>query len=94
MGQPLGHHLQIVRLDFRITPSQNKKRYLLHSESIPTVDVSIETDHSYLLCPVVVAEGPHLVCLLALLLHHWPGVLVTGYVCTGNLNSTVQYPNI
>ena len=51
-------------------------RYLLHLEGIPAVDVTVEADHSYLLGPMIIAEGPHSVSLLALLVHEWPDVLV------------------
>merc|ERR1719209_784223 len=59
--------------------------HLLHPEGVPAVDVPVQTDHYYLLCPVVVAETPHLLTLLALLLLQRPDELVAGDVRLGHL---------
>ena len=57
---------------------------LFHPERIPAVNVSVETDHSYFLSPLVVAERPDPVRLLARLLEQRFDGLVAGNISFTN----------
>ena len=52
------------------------------------MNIPIQAHYGYLLGPVVVAEGPHPVRLLAFLVEERPGVKITGDISIGHLTTS------